>query len=406
MKAAPVLEARRPARGRTAAPKQAAAGGKPVFPGPPRLRFAEPGGERKLMPKRERASMSAGPARPGSVPVRDAPGETGVLYVVATPIGNLADLGERARAVLGAVDVVIAEDTRHTRRLLRRHGIAARLESFHEHNERRRTSGIVARLAAGESFALVSDAGTPLVNDPGYGLVRGAVQANVPVVPIPGPSAFLCALSVAGLPMERFAFEGFLPSARGARSARLEALADDPRTLVFHEAPHRVVACLGAMREAFGGARTVVVARELTKRHESIVRTTLDEAVHRVGEPRGEYVILVAGRERTREVPAAAERTLEVLLEALPLRQAVDLAARATGVARKPLYRLALARRGERDEDGRAVADGPGGGGVGGGGCQEPGRGGHYPGGSRPGSRCAAFRGGEESPGSTGQGAR
>ena len=326
---------------------------------------------RERAPRREGGPMSTGVARAGRSSAGGGPGGTGVLYVVATPIGNLADLGERARAVLGSVDAVLAEDTRHTRRLFDRHGIAARLESFHDHNERRRTARILARLAAGESFALVSDAGTPLVSDPGYVLMRAAAEADAAVVPIPGPSAFLCALSVAGLPVERFVFEGFLPAARGPRAARLDALADDPRTLVFYEAPHRVAACLEAMRQAFGGTRRVVVARELTKRHESIVRTTLDEAVHRIGEPRGEYVILVAGRERTREVPAAAERILDALLEALPLRQAVDLTARATGVARKRLYRLALARRGQQDEGGRAVLDGPDGG------CQEPGRGGH-----------------------------
>ena len=289
-------------------------------------------------------STSAVPPRDGHGP--DGEGAAaGVLYVVATPIGNLADLSERARTVLGEVDVVVAEDTRHTGRLLAHHGIAARLEPLHEHNERRRVPAIVARLRAGTAFALVSDAGTPLVSDPGHVLVRAAAEAGVPVVPVPGPSAFLCALSVAGLPMERFAFEGFLPAARGARAARLEALAEDPRTLVFHEAPHRVATSLDAMRAAFGGARPVVVARELTKRYESIVRTTLAEAASRIGRPRGEYVLVVGGRERTREAPAAAERTLEVLLEALPLRQAVDLAARATGAPRKPLYRLALARR-------------------------------------------------------------
>ena len=287
--------------------------------------------------------MSISPARDGSASSR----EPGTLYVVATPIGNLADLGERAKTVLGEVDVVAAEDTRHTRRLLDRHGISARLEPLHEHNERRRAPRILERLRAGTSFALVSDSGTPLVSDPGYVLVRGAVEAAIPVVPIPGPSAFLSALSVSGLPVERFAFEGFLPAARGARAARLEALADDPRTLVFHEAPHRVVACLDAMCAAFGGERRVVIARELTKRHESIVRTTLEASRSRIGQPRGEYVLVVEGRPRSREVPAAAERTLDVLLEALPLRQAVDLAARATGVPRKRMYRLALFRRGE-----------------------------------------------------------
>ena len=297
--------------------------------------------------------MSSAPAREGSSPQGgEAPVDRGALYVVATPIGNLADLGGRARSVLGAVDVVIAEDTRRTGRLLEHHRISARLESLHDHNERRRTPEVLARMRAGESFALVSDAGTPLVSDPGFVLVRAAAEADLPVVPIPGPSAFLCALSVAGLPVERFVFEGFLPSGRGARAARLEELADEPRTLVFHEAPHRVAAVLEAMCAAFGGDRRVVVARELTKRHETILRTTLAEAPSRIGRPRGEYVLLVAGRgrERGREIPAAAGRTLDVLLDALPLRQAVDLAALATGAPRKGLYRQALARRADRSD--------------------------------------------------------
>lgn len=294
--------------------------------------------------------MSAAPPGEGHFPRGgEMEGGTGALYVVATPIGNLADLGQRARAVLGEVDVVVAEDTRHTGRLLAHHGIRTRLESLHEHNERRRAPEILARIRAGASFALVSDAGTPLVSDPGYVLVRGAAEAGVRVVPVPGPSAFLCALSVSGLPVDRFAFEGFLPAARGARAARLEALADDPRTLVFHEAPHRVAAALEAMCAAFGAKRPVAVARELTKRHESILRTTLAEAASRIGSPRGEYVLVVGGRAQAREIPAAAERTLEVLLEALPLRQAVDLAARASGVPRKRMYRLALAWRDGRD---------------------------------------------------------
>ena len=287
--------------------------------------------------------MSISPGRKGP----SSASGPGTLYVVATPIGNLSDLGERAKAVLGEVDVVAAEDTRHTRRLLDRHGIRARLESLHEHNERRRAPGILDRLLAGTSFALVSDSGTPLVSDPGFVLVRAAADAAIPLVPVPGPSAFLCALSVSGLPVERFAFEGFLPAAAGARAARLEGLVDDPRTLVFHEAPHRVAASLDAMRAAFGRGRRVVIARELTKRHESIVRTTLDEAGSGIGRPRGEYVLVVEGRARGREVPAAAERTLDVLLEALPLSQAVDLAARASGVPRKRMYRLALSRRAE-----------------------------------------------------------
>ena len=301
--------------------------------------------------------MSISRGGDGSAPARG----TGTLYVVATPIGNLADLGERAKTILGSVDVVAAEDTRHTRRLLDRHGISARLEPLHEHNERRRAPAIIARLQAGASFAVVSDSGTPLVSDPGFLLVRAAAEAGIPIIPIPGPSAFLCALSASGLPVDRFAFEGFLPAAAGPRAARLEALAEDARTLVFHEAPHRVAASLKAMCDAFGGERRIVIARELTKRHETFVRTTLREAASGIREPRGEYVLVVEGRGRAREVPAAAERILEVLLESLPLRQAVDLAARATGVARKRMYRLALERREEaRPTEEEPTGCGPG----------------------------------------------
>lgn len=316
-------------------------------------------------------SGAGGPGHGGDARAEEG-AAPGTLYVVATPIGNLADMSARACAVLAGVDAVLAEDTRHTGRLLRHHGIEARLESLHEHNERRRVPKLLERLLAGESFALVCDAGTPLVSDPGYLLVESFARAGGTLAPVPGPSAFLCALSVAGLPTDRFAFEGFLPSAPGARAARLEALADDPRSLVFHEAPHRVAAALEAMRAAFGDGRRVVLARELTKRHESIVRTTLGEAAERLGEPRGEYVIVAAGRAKREagELTAQAERTLGVLLEALPLRQAVDLSVRITGAPRKPLYRLALARRrtGEGEEGGADGAPPATGGGCGEGG--------------------------------------
>lgn len=298
--------------------------------------------------------MSAGLARAGRVSGEGGPGRTGVLYVVATPIGNLADLGERARTVLGSVDAVLAEDTRHTRRLFDRHGITARLESFHDHNERRRTAGILARLAAGESFALVSDAGTPLVSDPGYVLMRGAAAANVPVAPIPGPSAFLCALSVAGLPTERFVFEGFLPSRAAARRARLEELAAETRTWAAFEAPHRIRALARDLKERFEPERVAAWARELTKRHEQVRRGPLGELDPDALPERGEYVVAVAGAARAPAVPdAKLDSFLRALLAAaVPVRAAAALARDCLGAEHRRAYRRALALRREAGSEG------------------------------------------------------
>ncbi|HEX5313366.1 MAG TPA: 16S rRNA (cytidine(1402)-2'-O)-methyltransferase [Gammaproteobacteria bacterium] len=278
------------------------------------------------------------------------------LYVVATPLGNLADLGARAREILAAVDFIAAEDTRRTRRLLESCAIRSRLTALHEHNEETRTPALVARLARGESAALVSDAGTPLVSDPGYRLVRAAQDAGIAVRAVPGPCAAIAALSVAGLPSDRFAFEGFLPAKATARRGRLGALAKEPRTLIFYEAPHRLIATLEDCVRAFGEAREAALARELTKVHESLHRRRLGELSQLVGsgaEPAlGECVLLVAGArkdpgEETGGAPSADEVLEALAAEGLGAKTAAAVAHRLTGKSRRDLYRRAieLARR-------------------------------------------------------------
>lgn len=293
-------------------------------------------------------------APPGDIgSVSKAPHEPGVLYVVATPIGNLADITRRAVDVLGQVDRIAAEDTRHTRALLTHLGIRGRLVSLHEHNEEARAQAVLARLLAGESVALVSDAGTPLVSDPGYRLVRAARRAGVRVSPVPGASSILAALSVAGLPTDRFAFEGFLPSRAAPRRERLRALATEPRTLVLLESSHRIAATLADMAAILGAEREAVVARELTKTFETVRLDSLGglaawvEAEAR--QRRGEFVVLLRGAEPEHDDEAAdteALRVLDLLLAELPVRQAAALAARITGRPRNGLYKLALERKG------------------------------------------------------------
>ncbi len=277
--------------------------------------------------------------------------QAGVLYVVATPIGNPGDLSPRARATLAAVDAVAAEDTRRAGRLLRSLGLQVPLVSCHEHNEQARAPGLVRRLAAGESLALVSDAGTPLVSDPGYRLVRAAREAGIRVSPVPGPSAAMAALSVAGLPSDRFVFEGFLPARAAARRSALEALAQESRTLIFFEAGRRLAGSLADLCAGFGGDREACLARELTKDFETVRSGTLAELRDWVAaDPQqqlGELVLVVKGvpAERGSGQTADADRVLSVLLEALPTAQAVSLAARITGAPRNRLYREALERK-------------------------------------------------------------
>lgn len=277
----------------------------------------------------------------------------GTLYVVATPIGNLHDLSERARQVLASVNLVAAEDTRHSMRLLQAHGIEARFISLHEHNETERVPQILEALRSGASVALVSDAGTPLVSDPGLRIVQAVIDAGFEVRAVPGACAAIAALSISGLGTDRFSFEGFLPAKSLARRERLAALAADQRTLVFYEAPHRLLECLADMGAALGPARKAVVARELTKAFETAYRGTLEELARRaqddVDMQRGEIVIMVDGAPHPPRNADDAElgRVLAVLLEELPASQAADLAAKLTGASRNAAYRLSLKASGK-----------------------------------------------------------
>jgi 16S rRNA (cytidine1402-2'-O)-methyltransferase len=277
----------------------------------------------------------------------------GTLYLVATPIGNLGDMTPRAVEVLNEVDVIAAEDTRHSGKLLQHFGIRTPCLAYHEHNERQQCDTLVARLQTGESIALISDAGTPLVSDPGFHLVRAARQAGVAVVPLPGASALIAALSASGLPSDRFVFEGFLPAKTMARRQRLEALAGDPRTLIFYESTHRIEACLADMVAVFGPDRRAVVARELTKRFETIHDDRLGELPAWLAADenrrRGEFVVLVEGAAQIQgdETDAEVQRLLTILMEELPLKQAAALAARISGRKKNALYRLALELSGE-----------------------------------------------------------
>ena len=279
--------------------------------------------------------------------------EPGILYVVATPIGNLGDIAPRALEILGAVDVVAAEDTRRTGTLLSHFGISARQVSLHEHNEPRQVPGLIERLRAGGTVALVSDAGTPLISDPGYRLVVAAREAGIRVSPVPGPVAAIAALSISGLPSDRFVFEGFLPAKAPARRQRLQALAGDPRTLIFYESSHRIADCLADMRETLGADRRAVVARELTKTFEQIRGGSLDELCNWLAENedhrKGEFVVLTAGApEPTGEgVTPEAERILGLLLAELPVKKAAKLAAEITGVGKNLLYARAVDMKSE-----------------------------------------------------------
>lgn len=268
--------------------------------------------------------------------------EPGVLYVVATPIGNLADLSRRAIETLASVALIAAEDTRHSGVLLAHYGIKTPVISLHEHNEDERCALIRSRLQGGQSVALISDAGTPLISDPGYRLVRAMVRAGVRVSPVPGACALVAALSSAGLPTDRFIFEGFLPSRSQARREVMRALEHEPRTIVFYEAAHRIAESLKDAVEIFGPQREAALARELTKLHETIALRPLGSLLEWVnGEPRqrrGEFVMLISGCAdvQTRGEPA---RVLEILRAELPAKLAVRLAAAITGERRNVLYK-------------------------------------------------------------------
>ncbi|MDI9730314.1 16S rRNA (cytidine(1402)-2'-O)-methyltransferase [Stutzerimonas stutzeri] len=276
----------------------------------------------------------------------------GTLYVVATPIGNLEDISARALRVLREVALIAAEDTRHSSRLLAHFGIQTPLAACHEHNERNEGGRFIARLQAGDDVALISDAGTPLISDPGYHLVRQARAAGVVVVPVPGACALIAALSAAGLPSDRFIFEGFLPAKAAARRSRLEALKAEPRTLIFYEAPHRILESLGDFEDLFGGERMAVLGRELTKTFETLKGLPLGALRAWVeadsNQQRGECVLLVEGWEAPQgesAVSAEALRVLDLLLAEMPLKRAAAVAADITGVRKNLLYQAALERK-------------------------------------------------------------
>lgn len=287
---------------------------------------------------------------------RDTDGEAkGTLYVVATPIGNLRDITLRAIDVLRSVSVVAAEDTRVTAKLLNHHGIAAKLVAVHGHNERRAANRVLALLAAGHPVALVTDAGTPAVSDPGAKLVAAVRAAGYVVTPVPGANAAIAALSAAGLSEPHFLFYGFLPQRAADRRRALDALRGVPFAIVFYEAPHRVVDSVADMQAALGGARRVVVARELTKMHETMHECALAEApawlAADANRRRGEFVLIVEGAAVSDDAATdEAARVLSILLGALPLRQAVALAAEISGGRRNELYAMALKLRNQRPE--------------------------------------------------------
>lgn len=274
----------------------------------------------------------------------------GVLYIVATPIGNLGDITQRALETLKIADKICAEDTRNTRKLLTHFGIQGELQALHDHNERHKVSAIKNWLDAGENIALVSDAGTPLISDPGYHLVSELGEQGYKIIPIPGASAIITALSIAGLPTDRFTFEGFLPAKNVGRNKALQANLKEPRTQVYYESSHRIAVTIEAMCEVFGGERKVVLARELTKMYEQVYRGELvglqqwinENPMHR----KGEFVLMLAGYIEEVEsdvVSASIEDLLKILVEELPVKQAASLAAKITGRKKNELYKLAMA---------------------------------------------------------------
>lgn len=274
---------------------------------------------------------------------------SGILYIVPTPIGNLGDFSTRAQQVLSDVAAIAAEDTRHSRQLLQQFAIQNDVFALHEHNERERAGKVIERLTNGDSIALISDAGTPLISDPGYVLVQQCRAAGIKVVALPGPCAITTALSGAGLPTDRFTFEGFLPAKPQQRRKTLSALLDEPRTMVFYESPHRILHTLNDLHDVMGAERTMVLARELTKQFETYLSGSIAEVLDQVAadsnQQRGEFVLMLAGAPVQEESAAddlAALRTVQLLREHLPLKKAAGCAAEIHRVRKNHLYQLAL----------------------------------------------------------------
>lgn len=270
------------------------------------------------------------------------------LYIVPTPIGNLGDMSSRAIEVLNQVSLIACEDTRHSGKLLSHFGITTKTTALHDHNERARAQWIVDQLAAGQSIALISDAGTPLISDPGYHLVSHVRQSGFNVIPLPGPCAAITALSASGLPSDRFTFEGFLPSKEKARADKLLALKEDPRTLIFYESPHRIEHSLATMVEVLGGDRHVVMAREVTKTFETFLSGPVSEVLAKVStdpnQQKGEIVLMVHGYHLSDDeaIPTVAINTLKLLCEELPLKKAAAIAAQIHGLKKNALYKYGL----------------------------------------------------------------
>jgi 16S rRNA (cytidine1402-2'-O)-methyltransferase len=273
--------------------------------------------------------------------------QSGVLFIVATPIGNLEDISERARRVLREVDVIAAEDTRHSKKLMQHLAISTPMIAHHEHNESQISPGLIAQLKQGKNVALISDAGTPLINDPGYQLVKLAHENQIKVVPVPGASALIAALSAAGLATDSFIFEGFLADKQVARRKQMQALFTESRTLIFYEAPHRIVGFMQDCVAIFGEERQACIARELSKYYETIKNDRLGKLLlwlqENENQRKGEFVILIQGNENKFE--AGEEeilRILKILLRDNPVKQATALAAEITGLKKNALYKLAL----------------------------------------------------------------
>ncbi|MFT5298304.1 MAG: 16S rRNA (cytidine1402-2'-O)-methyltransferase [Colwellia sp.] len=273
--------------------------------------------------------------------------ESGTLYIVATPIGNLTDISQRALDVLTHVDIIACEDTRHTQRLLSTYSIKNKTLSLHDHNERQRQDYVATLLQEGKSIALVSDAGTPLISDPGFHLVRHCRQLNLPVSPIPGACAAIAALSVAGLPTDRFSFEGFLPSKSGARQSTLANLLEEPRTMVFYDAPRRAIDTVEDIVKVLGGERQVVISRELTKTFETVHSDSAENLLAWLKEDpnqlKGEMVLIIEGNKiDPNAIPAKAIDTLKLLLEEMKPKKACAITAEIYGVKKNALYEIAL----------------------------------------------------------------
>ncbi len=275
----------------------------------------------------------------------------GALYIVATPIGNLEDLSPRAKMVLENVDLIVAEDTRHSKPMLNQFGIETKVRAYHDHNERSQTPMLIGQLQAGVSIALISDAGTPLICDPGYHLLVAAHVENIKVVPIPGPSALISALSVAGFPSEKFIFEGYLPAKQTARQQRLQELKDETRTLVFYEAPHRILSSIEDTIACYGDERQAAVAKEITKRHENIQRGTLVELLDWLHSDKdltkGEFVVVIQGDKTSQFDRQEASRILKILLADHSVKESVRLGAKILNGKKNELYKLTMALQGK-----------------------------------------------------------